>query len=134
MKIMLATASLITAATLAACGGHSQAWQDGYNMGLDGGSKPGGAGGHVTSDFYCQGLSASYRGDSHDFIAGCELGFAKGQASPSPTQDFKAPPGRVQEVNDKRLRDRWYANTIGRALILPGALYCAVRSPSPRLR
>jgi hypothetical protein len=86
MKVLLAAAGLLTAGTIAACGGggggHSQAYQDGYNEGLRGGSQA--AGQTVTADFWCGGRSAAYHGsdsDRNDYAAGCKEGFAKSQSS-----------------------------------------------------
>jgi ABC-type glycerol-3-phosphate transport system substrate-binding protein len=83
MKMTLAAAGLLAAATIAACGGggHGKAYQDGYDEGLRGGSQA--AGQTVTVDFWCAGRSAAYQGsdsDRNDYVAGCKEGFAKGQS------------------------------------------------------
>jgi hypothetical protein len=74
----------IAIAAVAACGSQSQAYQDGYTIGVGGGSKV------ADPDFYCGALTLDYKGGGaaqKEFETGCKAGFTKGQqlASNAPT-------------------------------------------------
>jgi hypothetical protein len=86
MKIMLATASVLTAATLVACGGgssgtsgHSQTWQDGYDTGVNSNQDPEM---HMT-DGMCKSMAlvdiTAPVDEKDEWIAGCIEGIKQRQ-------------------------------------------------------
>jgi hypothetical protein len=90
MKITLATAGVLTAATLVACGGgssgpsgHSQAWQDGYNAGLATGQDPN----FLLDEEVCPLMSqanATGETEQSDWEQGCREGVQKGKTQQRP--------------------------------------------------